>query len=137
MGGNLQKTLVIIKPDAVRRGLIGQIISRIEAKGLRIEKMKMMLMSRELAEKHYSEHEGKPFFRELVDFIISGDVVVMVVSGCEAVSAVRSLMGSTDPLKSLPGTIRGDFALEIGQNIVHGSSSLESADCEIELFFGS
>jgi nucleoside-diphosphate kinase len=137
MGGNLQKTLVIIKPDAVRRGLIGQIISRIEAKGLRIEKMKMMLMSRELAEKHYSEHEGKPFFRELVDFIISGDVVVMVVSGYEAVSAVRSLMGSTDPLKSLPGTIRGDFALEIGQNVVHGSSSLESADREIELFFGS
>jgi nucleoside-diphosphate kinase len=133
----LQKTLVIIKPDAVRRGLIGQIISRIEAKGLRIEKMKMMLMSRELAEKHYSEHEGKPFFRELVDFIISGDVVVMVVSGYEAVSAVRSLMGSTDPLKSLPGTIRGDFALEIGQNVVHGSSSLESADREIELFFGS
>jgi len=137
MGGNLQKTLVIIKPDAVRRGLIGQIISRIEAKGLRIEKMKMMLMSRELAEKHYSEHEGKPFFRELVDFIISGDVVVMVVIGYEAVSAVRSLMGSTDPLKSLPGTIRGDFALEIGQNVVHGSSSLESADREIELFFGS
>jgi len=133
----LQKTLVIIKPDAVRRGLIGQIISRIEAKGLRIEKMKMMLMSRELAEKHYSEHGGKPFFRELVDFIISGDVVVMVVSGYEAVSAVRSLMGSTDPLKSLPGTIRGDFALEIGQNVVHGSSSLESADREIELFFGS
>lgn len=133
----MQKTLVIIKPDAVRRGLIGQIISRIEAKGLRIEKMKMMLMSRELAEKHYSEHEGKPFFRELVDFIISGDVVVMVVSGYEAVSAVRSLMGSTDPLKSLPGTIRGDFALEIGQNVVHGSSSLESADREIELFFGS
>lgn len=133
----MQKTLVIIKPDAVRRGLIGQIISRIEAKGLRIEKMKMMLMSRELAEKHYSEHAGKPFFRELVDFIISGDVVVMVVSGYEAVSAVRSLMGSTDPLKSLPGTIRGDFALEIGQNVVHGSSSLESADREIELFFGS
>ena len=133
----MQKTLVIIKPDAVRRGLIGQIISRIEAKGLRIEKMKMMLMSRELAEKHYSEHEGKPFFRELVDFIISGDVVVMIVSGYEAVTAVRSLMGSTDPLKSLPGTIRGDFALEIGQNVVHGSSSLESADREIELFFGS
>ncbi|MCL5986608.1 MAG: nucleoside-diphosphate kinase [Actinobacteria bacterium] len=133
----MQKTLVIIKPDAVRRRLIGQIISRIEAKGLRIEKMKMMLMSRELAKRHYGEHEGKPFFRELVDFITSGDVVVMVVGGYEAVSAVRSLMGSTDPLKSSPGTIRGDFALEIGQNVVHGSSSAESAYREIELFFGS
>jgi len=128
---------VIIKPDGVKRRLIGNIISRIEAKGLKIEKMKMMMMSRELAEKHYEEHNGKPFFKELVDFIISGDIVVMVVSGYEAISAVRSLMGLTDPLKSQPGTIRGDFALEIGQNIVHGSSSPESADREIELFFGS
>lgn len=128
---------MIIKPDGVKRRLIGNIISRIEAKGLKIEKMKMMMMSRELAEKHYEEHNGKPFFKELVDFIISGDIVVMVVSGYEAISAVRSLMGLTDPLKSQPGTIRGDFALEIGQNIVHGSSSPESADREIELFFGS
>ena len=133
----MQKTLVIIKPDAVKRGLIGNVIARIEAKGLRIEKMEMMLMGKELAKRHYGEHEGKPFFRELVDFITSGEVIVMVVSGYEAVTAVRSLMGTTDPLKSAPGTIRGDFALEIGQNIVHGSSSVESADREIKLFFGS
>ena len=133
----MQKTLVIIKPDAVKRGLIGNVIARIEAKGLRIEKMEMMLMGKELAKRHYGEHEGKPFFRELVDFITSGEVIVMVVSGYEAVTAVRSLMGTTDPLKSAPGTIRGDFALEIGKNIVHGSSSAESAGREIKLFFGS
>jgi nucleoside-diphosphate kinase len=131
-----QTTLVICKPDSVRRGLVGEILSRIERKGLKIEALKMMRVDRDLAERHYAEHKEKPFFGELVDFITSGDVVVARVSGREAVSVVRTLMGSTDPAASAPGTIRGDLAITVTDNLIHGSDSLESAERELALFFG-
>ena len=130
-----ESTLLIVKPDAVRRGLIGEIVSRIERKTLRIEAMRMMRVDRDLAERHYQEHAEKPFFGELVDFITSGDVVVARVSGPEAISALRNLMGATDPVKAAPGTIRGDFGLVITENLVHGSDSAESAKRELDLFF--
>ena len=131
-----QTTLVICKPDSVRRGLVGEILSRLERKGLRIEALKMMRVDRDLAERHYGEHREKPFFGELVDFITSGDVVVARVSGREAVSVVRTLMGSTDPAVSAPGTIRGDLAITVTDNLIHGSDSPESAERELALFFG-
>jgi nucleoside-diphosphate kinase len=131
-----QTTLVICKPDSVRRGLVGEILSRLERKGLRIEALRMMRVDRDLAERHYGEHREKPFFGELVDFITSGDVVVARVSGREAVSVVRTLMGSTDPAASAPGTIRGDLAITVTDNLIHGSDSLESAERELALFFG-
>lgn len=130
-----QSTLLIVKPDAVRRGLIGEVLSRLEAKGLRVEALRMMRIDRELAERHYAEHAQKPFFAELVEFITSGDVVVARVTGREAVTVLRRLMGSTDPASSPPGTIRGDLGLEISENLVHGSDSAESATRELELFF--
>ncbi|HEX2267636.1 MAG TPA: nucleoside-diphosphate kinase [Actinomycetota bacterium] len=130
-----ESTLLIVKPDAVRRGLIGEIVSRIERKNLRIEAMRMMRVVRDLAERHYQEHAEKPFFGELVDFITSGDVVVARVTGPEAISALRNLMGATDPVKAAPGTIRGDFGLVITENLVHGSDSAESAKRELDLFF--
>jgi nucleoside-diphosphate kinase len=132
-----RSTLLIVKPDAVRRGLIGEILRRVEAKGLRIEELKLIRIDRGTAEEHYGEHREKPFFRELVDFITSGDVVVAKVSGDEAITALRALMGPTDPIEASPGTIRGDFATLIGENAVHGSDSLESAERELKLFFGS
>ena len=131
-----QTTLVICKPDSVRRGLVGEILSRIERKGLRIEALKMMRVDRDLAERHYGEHREKPFFGELVEFITSGDVVVAKVSGREAVTVARTLMGSTDPAASAPGTIRGDLAITVTDNLIHGSDSPESAEREIALFFG-
>jgi nucleoside-diphosphate kinase len=131
-----QTTLVICKPDSVRRGLVGEILSRLERKGLRIEALRMMRVDRDLAERHYGEHREKPFFGELVDFITSGDVVVARVSGREAVSVVRTLMGSTDPAVSAPGTIRGDLAITVTDNLIHGSDSPESAERELALFFG-
>jgi len=131
-----EATLVICKPDAVRRGLVGDILSRLERKGLRIEALKMMRIDRDLAGRHYAEHTEKPFFGELVDFITSGDVVVARVSGREAVSVVRTLMGATDPAASAPGTIRGDLALTVTDNLIHGSDSPESAQREMDLFFG-
>jgi nucleoside-diphosphate kinase len=131
-----QTTLVICKPDAVRRGLVGEILSRLERKGLQIEALRMMRVDRDLAERHYGEHREKPFFGELVDFITSGDVVVARVSGREAVSVVRTLLGSTDPAASAPGTIRGDLAITVTDNLIHGSDSPESAEREIALFFG-
>ena len=130
-----QTTLVICKPDSVRRGLVGEILSRLERKDLRIEALKMMRVDRDLAERHYGEHREKPFFGELVEFITSGDVVVAKVSGREAVSVVRTLMGSTDPAASAPGTIRGDLAITVTDNLIHGSDSPESAEREIALFF--
>lgn len=130
-----QRTLMIIKPDGVRRGLAGEVISRVERKGLLIEQMKMMRIDPGLAGIHYREHREKPFFDELVSFITSGPVVVMVVSGEGAIAALRSLMGATDPLEAAPGSIRGDFAVEITMNVVHGSDSEESAAREISLFF--
>ena len=131
-----QSTLVIIKPDAVRRCLIGEILSRIERKGLRIDDLKMLRVTKALARRHYDEHKAKPFFGDLVDFITSGSVVVAKVSGREAVPVVRALMGATDPALSAPGTIRGDLGLEITENLVHGSDSPASAKRELALFFG-
>jgi nucleoside-diphosphate kinase len=133
----VERTLVLVKPDAVERRLIGEIIARIERKGLTIAALELRTLDSSTAKQHYGEHEGKPFFNELVDFITSGPLVAMVVEGEQAVTAVRTLMGVTDPVKSLPGTIRGDFALEIGQNLVHGSDSPESAARETALFFGN
>lgn len=131
-----EQTLLIVKPDAVRRGLTGEILSRAERKGLRIEDLRMMRIDRDLAERHYAEHREKPFFGDLVEFITSGDVVVARLSGRNAVAALRMLMGATDPATSPPGTIRGDLALEITENLVHGSDSPESAARELALFFG-
>ncbi|HEV2931066.1 MAG TPA: nucleoside-diphosphate kinase [Propionibacteriaceae bacterium] len=131
-----ESTLVIVKPDGVRRGLSGEILGRMERKGLRIEELRLMRIDRDLAERHYDEHRDKPFFGELVEFITSGEVVVARVSGEQAVSVVRALMGPTDPAAAPPGTIRGDFATVITQNLVHGSDSPESAKRELDLFFG-
>lgn len=131
-----ESTLVIVKPDGVRRGLSGEILGRMERKGLRIEEMRLMRIDRDLAERHYDEHRDKPFFDELVEFITSGEVVVARVSGEQAVSVVRTLMGPTDPAAAPPGTIRGDFGTVITQNLVHGSDSPESAKRELDLFFG-
>jgi nucleoside-diphosphate kinase len=131
-----EATLVIVKPDAVRRGLIGEVLGRLERKGLRIEAMRRMRIDRDLAERHYDEHRDKAFFGELVDFITSGEVVVARVAGEQAVSVVRTLMGPTDPAAAPPGTIRGDYGVVITENLVHGSDSPESAKRELDLFFG-
>ncbi len=131
-----EETLVICKPDAVRRGLVGEILGRLERKGLRLEEMRLMRIDRELAERHYGEHSDKPFFGELVGFITGGDVVVARVAGESAVSVVRTMMGPTNPAEAPPGTIRGDFATVITENLVHGSDSSESAKRELDLFFG-
>jgi nucleoside-diphosphate kinase len=125
----------MVKPDGVQRGLAGEIITRFEKKGFKIAALKMLRISRELAEKHYGEHLGKPFFEKLVGFITSGPVVAMVIEGKDAVSAARDMMGKTDPLAALPGTIRGSYGIDIGRNVIHGSDSLESAQREIALFF--
>ena len=130
-----ESTLLIIKPDAVRRGLVGEILSRLERKGLRIEDLRMMRIDRDLADHHYSEHSEKPFFGELVDFITSGKVIVAKVSGRDAISVMRTIMGATDPSKAGPGTIRGDYGTVITENLVHGSDSSESAARELALFF--
>jgi len=131
----LERTLVIIKPDGVQRGLIGPIITRLEQRGLKIVAMKMIQMDEALARRHYAVHEGKPFFEGLVKYITSGPVVVMVVEGTRAIEVVRRTMGATNPAEAAPGTIRADFALEIGRNLVHGSDSPETAEKEINLFF--
>jgi nucleoside-diphosphate kinase len=129
-------TLLIVKPDAVRRGLIGEVLRRVEAKGLRITALRMMTIDRELAERHYAEHREKPFFADLVDFITSGPVVVARLEGERAVEVLRTMMGPTDPATAPPGTIRGDFGLAITENLVHGSDSEASAERELALFFG-
>ena len=131
----MDRTLILVKPDAFARGLTGEIIARFERKGLRIAALKYMTLTSEIAEQHYAEHEGKPFFGELVEFITSGPLVAMVLEGHEAVVAARQVIGATNPLEAAPGSIRGDFALEIGQNMVHGSDSNESAAREAALFF--
>jgi len=130
-----ERTLVIIKPDAVQRGLIGQIISRFEKKGIKIVAMKLVSVSRELAERHYGVHKGKPFFEPTVKYITSSPVVAMVLEGINAIEMVRGMMGKTDPQKAEPGTIRGDYGQFIGRNIVHGSDSKETAEFEINLWF--
>ncbi len=130
------RTLVICKPDAVERGLIGEIIGRIERRGLRLVVCDLRSITEDVARRHYAEHEGKPFFAELVTFITRSPVVVMVVEGPEdTFKIVRTMMGATDPLDASPGTIRGDLATEMGENLIHGSDSPESAAREIELFF--
>jgi nucleoside-diphosphate kinase len=131
-----QQTLVIVKPDGVRRRLIGEVIGRIEAKGYDIREMRLFTIDENLAKELYAEHTEKPFFSELVSFITSGPVVVMIVEGLDAVVGVRQIMGATNPLDAVPGSIRGDYATIITENIVHGSDSVESAEREIKLFFG-
>ena len=130
-----ERTLVLVKPDGVARGLVGEIVGRIERKGLKIVALQLRTLDAYTAKQHYAEHDGKPFFGELVDFITSGPLVALVAEGPRAHEAVRALMGVTDPVKSAPGSIRGDYALEIGQNLVHGSDSPESAAREVKLFF--
>jgi nucleoside-diphosphate kinase len=130
-----ERTLVLIKPDGVRRGLIGAVLSRIERKGLTVVALELRTLDRETASTHYAEHVGKPFFDGVVDFITSGPLVALVAEGPRAIEAFRGLAGATDPVAAAPGTIRGDHALEIGENIVHGSDSPESAQREIKIFF--
>ncbi len=132
---SMERTFVMIKPDAVQRGFIGEIVNRLERRGLKLSAMKFMQVTRDLAHKHYAEHEGKPFYEKLIGFITSGPVVAMVWEGEGAVGLVRGMMGATDPQKSAPGTIRADFGMTMGRNIVHGSDSLESARREIGLWF--
>ena len=132
----MDRTLILVKPDAFARNLTGEIIARFERKGLRIAALKLMTLDRDTAERHYAEHEGKPFFGELVDFITSGPLVAMVLEGRHAVKAARQVIGATNPLEATTGSIRGDFATEVGQNMVHGSDSDESAEREAAIFFG-
>lgn len=134
---NVERTLVIIKPDGVQRGLVGEIIGRLERRGLKIAALEFRLIERELAERHYGEHRGKPFYNGLVDYITSGPVVTMVLEGPQAIAATRATMGATRPVEASPGTIRGDLGLMVGRNLIHGSDSPESAVREIDLFFGS
>ena len=132
----LQRTFIMVKPDGVQRRLVGEVIRRIEAKGYEIKEMKLFTIDEETAREHYGEHAEKPFFGELVSFITSGPVVAMMVEGEDAVSGMRQLMGATNPLEAAPGSIRGDFASIITENIVHGSDSSASAERELKLFFG-
>lgn len=131
----MEKTFLMVKPDGVQRNLTGEIIARFEQKGFKLVGAKLMTISTELAEKHYGEHKERPFFGELVDFITSGPVFAMVWEGENVVASARTMMGKTNPLEAAPGTIRGDFGITVGKNIIHGSDSLESAAREIELFF--
>ena len=133
--GEAQKTLVLLKPDAVQRGLVGEILSRLEGKGLKFAAMKMMVVTEDVARRLYEAHVGKPFFDGLVEFITSGPIVAATVEGDHAVEVVRRLMGATDPKDAAPGTVRGDLALSIGRNLIHGSDSEEGATRETELFF--
>ena len=131
----MNRTFAMVKPDGVQKGLVGEIISRFEKKGLKMVALKIMKITPELAEKHYGEHKGKPFFADLVNFITSGPVAAMVLEGENVIPTVRTMMGATNPQDAAPGTIRGDFALTIDENIIHGSDSPESAMREIGLFF--
>lgn len=131
----IEKTLVLVKPDGVKKHICGEVISRFERKGLEVEAIKMIQVPEELAKKHYAEHEGKGFFKDLIAFITSGPVLVMVIKGENAVAAVRQINGATDPLKAVPGSIRGDFATSIDENVVHASDVPETAEREIGLWF--
>ncbi len=132
----MQQTLILVKPDAFGRNLTGEILARFERKGLRLKALKLVTTPRDMAETHYAEHSERPFFGELVDFITSGPLVAAIFEGYEAVAAARQIIGATNPLEAVPGSIRGDFALEVGQNMVHGSDSPESAEREIGIWFG-
>jgi nucleoside-diphosphate kinase len=131
----MDRTLILVKPDAFERALTGEVIARFERKGLRIVALKLMQVDRELAERHYHEHAGKPFFPELIEFITRGPLVVMVLEGEDAVAAARQLIGATNPIEAAPGSIRGDFAVEVTFNLVHGSDSPNTAEREIALWF--
>ncbi len=131
----MERTLIILKPDAVQRGLVGQILARFEARGYKFAAMKLIRIPREQAERHYAEHQGKPFYDGLVSFITSSPVVVGVVEGPNAIATVRAMMGATNPINSAPGTIRGDFAVALSYNVIHGSDGPESDQREISLFF--
>ena len=133
----MERSLVLIKPDAIQRGLAGEIISRLEKKGLKIVAMKMLHMDNTLAQRHYAIHKGKVFFDDLVNFITSGPVIAIILQGKDAVQIIRQTIGETDPAKAHGGTIRGDFGIDIGHNLVHGSDSLENASKEIDLFFSA
>ena len=133
----MERTLILVKPDAFARNLTGEIIARFERKGLRLAALKLMTMTRELAERHYAEHEGKPFFGELVEFITSGPIMALVLEGQDAIRAARQVIGATNPLEASSGSIRGDYAIAVGQNMVHGSDSPESGEREAKLFFPS
>jgi|SRR5690625_2221718 len=130
-----ERTLILVKPDGVKRGLVGEVVSRIERKGLTVTRMDLRTISAETAGEHYAEHVDKPFYDDLVSFITSGPLVAMVVTGPDAVAAMRGIMGATNPVEATPGSIRGDYATEIGENIVHGSDSPESGEREIAIFF--
>ena len=132
----MERTLVLVKPDGVQRGMVGEVISRLERRGIKLVAMKMMQVDEALAHRHYGEHEGKPFFQGLVDFITSSPLVAMVWEADDAVEIVRGTMGQTNPKNAAPGTIRGDLGVNIGRNLVHGSDSPESAQREVALFFG-
>jgi nucleoside-diphosphate kinase len=132
-----ESTLLIVKPDGVRRGLVGEVLRRIEVKGLRIERLELRTIDRATAEEHYAEHQDKPFFEELVDFITGGPVVLGRITGEDAIACWRAIMGPTDPVDAPPGSIRGDLATVITENVVHGSDSPASAQRELELFFGA
>jgi nucleoside-diphosphate kinase len=131
----MERSLVLIKPDAMQRGLAGMIISRLERRGLKVIAMKMLQMDKALAQRHYAVHKDKAFFNDLVEFITSSPIIAAVFEGERAIEAIRQAMGATDPVKAAPGSIRGDFGLDIQQNLVHGSDSPESAEREISLFF--
>ena len=133
----MERTLVLVKPDGMQRGLAGEIIHRLERRGLRIVGLKLLQVDRALAERHYGEHVGKPFYEGLVAYITACPIVAAVFEGTDAVEAVRNTMGKTNPRDAAPGTIRGDFGLEIGRNLIHGSDSLASADREVALFFNA
>ncbi len=132
----MDRTLILVKPDAFARNLTGEIIARFERKGLRLAALRHMTLDAATAKRHYAEHDGKPFFGDLVDFITSGPLVAMILEGPAAVKAARQVIGATDPLEAATGSIRGDFALEVGRNMVHGSDSAESAEREAAIFFG-
>jgi nucleoside-diphosphate kinase len=131
----MERTLILVKPDAFARNLTGEIIARFERKGLRLAALKLTTLTRQIADRHYAEHVGKPFFEELVEFITSGPLVAMVLEGEAAVEAARQVIGATNPLQAAPGSIRGDYATSVGQNMVHGSDSTDSAAREVALFF--
>jgi nucleoside-diphosphate kinase len=132
----MERTLILVKPDAFARGLTGEIIARFENKGLKITAMRHMQVTEDLAKQHYAEHDGKPFFGELVEFITSGPIVALLLEGEQAIKAARQVIGATNPIEAAPGSIRGDYAIAVGQNMVHGSDSPESGEREAKLFFG-
>lgn len=134
-GRRMERTLVIVKPDGVQRGLVGETLKRLEARGLKMVGLKMMAVRQELARRHYAVHTGKPFFEPLIQYITSSPVVVAVFEGKDAVAAVRSTVGATNPVQAAPGSIRGDLAMEIGRNLIHASDSLDTAKSEVALFF--